>query len=52
VGTVLFVNSEVGGIRLEDTLRSIWLFYLVFISVIALLTYLPSTTLFLPSLFN
>ena len=52
VGTVLFVSCAVGGIRIEDTLRSIWPFYLVFIAVLALVTYLPSTTLFLPSLFN
>ena len=52
VGTVLFVTCAVGGIRIEDTLRSIWPFYLVFIAVLALVTFLPSTTLFLPSLFN
>jgi len=52
VGTVLFVTCAIGGIRIEDTLRSIWPFYLVFIAVLALVTYLPSTTLFLPSLFN
>ena len=52
VGTVLFVTCAVGGIRIEDTLRSIWPFYLVIIAVLALVTYLPSTTLFLPSLFN
>lgn len=52
VGTVLFVTCAVGGIRIEDTLRSIWPFYLVFIAVLALVTYLPSMTLFLPSLFN
>lgn len=52
VGTVLFVSCAVGGIRIEDTLRSIWPFYLVFIAVLALVTYFPSTTLFLPNLFN
>jgi tripartite ATP-independent transporter DctM subunit len=52
VGTVLFVTCAVGGIRIEDTLRSIWPFYIVFIAVLALVTYLPSTTLFLPSLVN
>lgn len=52
VGTVLFVTCAVGGIRIEDTLRSIWPFYLVFIAVLALVTYLPSTTLFLPTLFT
>jgi len=52
VGTVLFVACAVGGIRIEDTLRSILPFYLVFLVVLALVTYLPSTTLLLPSLFG
>ena len=52
VGTVLFVSCAVGGIRIEDTLRSIWPFYLAFLVVLALVTYLPATTLFLPTYFN
>jgi len=52
VGSVLFVGCAVGGIRIEDTLRSIWPFYLAFLIVLALVTYLPATTLFLPGLFN
>ena len=52
VGTALFVVCALGGIRIEDTLRSIWPFYLIFIAVLALVTYLLSTTLFLPGLFN
>ena len=52
VGAVLFVGCAVGGIRIEDTLKSIWPFYLVFIAVLALVTYWPQTTLFLPGLFS
>jgi len=52
VGTTLFVICALGGIRIEDTFRSIWPFYLIFIAVLALVTYLLSTTLFLPGLFN
>lgn len=52
VGTVLFVSCAVGGIRIEDTLRSIWPFYLAFLVVLAFVTYLPATTLFLPTYFN
>lgn len=52
VGSVLFVGCAVGGIRIEDTLRSIWPFYLAFLIVLALVTYLPATTLFLPGLFH
>ena len=52
VGNVLFISCAVGGIKIEDTLRSIWPFYIVFLAVLALVTYLPSTTLLLPSLFG
>jgi len=52
VGSVLFVSCAVGDIRIEDTLRSIWPFYLAFLFVLALVTYLPATTLLLPELFN
>lgn len=52
VGSVLFVGCAVGGIRIEDTLRSIWPFYLAFIVVLGLVTYFPFTTLFLPELFK
>ena len=52
VGSVLFVSCAVGGIRIEDTLRSIWPFYCAFIMVLILVTYFPATTLFLPGLFN
>ncbi len=51
VGSVLFVSCAIGGIRIEDTLRSIWPFYFAFIFVLALVTYLPATTLWLPSFF-
>ena len=52
VGSVLFVGCAIGGIRIEDTFRSIWPFYLAFLAVLALVTYLPGTTLLLPSYFR
>lgn len=52
VGSVLFVGCAVGGIRIEDTIRTIWPFYLAFVFVLALVTYWPATTLFLPGLFS
>jgi tripartite ATP-independent transporter DctM subunit len=52
IGSVLFVGCAVGGIRIEDTLRSIWPFYLAFLVVLALVTYVPDMTLFLPNLFE
>lgn len=52
VGSVLFVGCAIGGIRIEDTFRSIWPFYLAFLAVLALVTYLPGTTLLLPNYFR
>jgi len=52
VGSVLFVGCAIGGIRIEDTIKSIWPFYLAFVVVLALVTYVPATTLFLPGLFE
>jgi len=52
VGSVLFVGCAVGSIRIEDTIRTIWPFYLAFVFVLALVTYVPATTLFLPGLFS
>jgi TRAP-type C4-dicarboxylate transport system permease large subunit len=51
IGSVLFVGCAVGGIRIEDTIRSIWPFYLAFLVVLALVTYVPGTTLSLPNIF-
>lgn len=52
VGSVLFVGCAIGDIRIEDTFRSIWPFYLAFLAVLALVTYLPGTTLLLPGYFR
>jgi tripartite ATP-independent transporter DctM subunit len=52
VGSVLFVGCAIGGIRIEDTLRAIWPFYLAFLIMLAFVTYVPATTLFLPAFFN
>jgi tripartite ATP-independent transporter DctM subunit len=47
VGTALFVGCSVGGIRIEDTLRSIAPFYLPFLLVLLAVTFIPSLSLFL-----
>ena len=52
VGSVLFVGCAVGGIRIEDTIRTIWPFYVAFIVVLGLVTYIPATTSLLESLLN
>ena len=52
VGSVLFVSCAVGKTKIEDTVKSIWPFYLAFLLVLLLVTYIPSVTLFLPELFG
>ncbi|GAW36378.1 sialic acid TRAP transporter permease protein SiaT [Roseovarius sp. A-2] len=50
VGTCLFVGCAVGRIRIEETLRTIWPFYLAILAALVLVTYVPAVSLFLPSL--
>lgn len=50
VGSVLFVASAVGKIRIEDTVRTIWPFYLALLVALAAVTYLPAISLWLPGL--
>ena len=52
VGSVLFVGCAIGKIRIEDTAKTIWPFYLAFLVVLGLVTYWPATTLSLPGLFE
>ncbi|MEH6831085.1 TRAP transporter large permease [Sulfitobacter sp.] len=50
VGTCLFVGCAVGRIKIEETLRTIWPFYLAILMALILVTYVPAVSLFLPSL--
>ncbi|MBT0958878.1 TRAP transporter large permease [Alphaproteobacteria bacterium KMM 3653] len=50
VGTCLFVGCAVGRIRIEETLKTIWPFYLAILAALILITYVPAVSLFLPSL--
>ncbi|WP_353474551.1 TRAP transporter large permease [Salipiger sp. H15] len=50
VGTCLFVGCAVGRIKLEEALRTIWPFYLAILVALLLVTYVPATSLWLPSL--
>jgi len=47
VGTVLFVASAVGKIRMEDTVKSMRPFYLALIACLILVTYIPQISLLL-----
>jgi tripartite ATP-independent transporter DctM subunit len=48
VGATLFVGCAVGKVRMEDVMREIWPFYGVMLLVLALVTYVPAISLWLP----
>jgi tripartite ATP-independent transporter DctM subunit len=50
VGTVLFVGSSIGGIRIEETAKAMVPFYLVMIVVLMLLTFVPAFSMTIPNL--
>ena len=50
VGSVLFVGSAVGNVRIEDAIRGLWPFYLAFIAMLGVVTYLPAVSMTLPGL--
>lgn len=50
VGTTLFVGVKVGGVRLEDVIKQLLPFFAVIIAVLMLVTYVPTLSLWLPSL--
>ncbi|MEP1765611.1 MAG: TRAP transporter large permease [Sulfitobacter sp.] len=52
VGTCLFVGCAVGRIKIEETLKTIWPFYLAILAALILVTYVPAVSLFLPSLLD
>ncbi|MCI5044317.1 MAG: TRAP transporter large permease [Aquisalinus sp.] len=47
VGTVLFVASAVGKIRVEDTVKSMWPFYIALLICLLIVTYIPQVSLIL-----
>jgi len=47
VGTVLFVGAAVGKIRVEDTVKTMWPFYLALIICLLVITYVPAISLLL-----
>lgn len=50
VGSVLFVGCAVAKIRIEDTVKSIWPFYLALLAAVLLVTYIPAVSMTLPEL--
>lgn len=52
VGAVQFVACAVGNISVWESMRSIWPFYGAGLVVLALVTYIPAISLWLPSVFK
>lgn len=50
VGSCLFVGCAVGGVKLEEAVKTIWPFYLAILVALMLITFVPSISLFLPNL--
>ena len=50
VGSCLFVGCAVGGVRLEDAVKTIWPFYLAILIALMLVTFIPAISLTLPKL--
>jgi tripartite ATP-independent transporter DctM subunit len=50
VGTVLFVGSSLGGIRIEETAKAMVPFYIVMVVVLVLLTFVPAFSMTIPNI--
>lgn len=51
VGSVLFVGAAVGKISVEQTIKTIWPFYLALITALMLVTFIPALSMALPNMF-
>lgn len=52
VGACLFVGCAIGGIKIEEAVRTIWPFYLAIFVALMLVTYVPAVSLTLPRLMD
>jgi tripartite ATP-independent transporter DctM subunit len=50
VGSCLFVGCAIGGVKMEQVVRTIWPFYAAILIALALTTYIPSISLTIPHL--
>ncbi|MDR0576388.1 MAG: TRAP transporter large permease [Candidatus Accumulibacter sp.] len=50
VGTVLFVGSSIGGIKIEQTAKAMLPFYITMVVVLMLLTFVPAISMTVPNL--
>ena len=52
VGLCLFLSAEIAGISMESVARAVFPFFLLHLSVVALVSYVPEAVLFFPRLFG
>lgn len=52
VGTVLFVGCAIGGISISDGTKAMMPFFMAMMVVLLLITYIPQTVMWLPTLFK
>jgi tripartite ATP-independent transporter DctM subunit len=52
VGSVLFVSCAIGGISIEQTVRTMWPFYLALLVALGFVAYVPAVSLWIPGLAN
>jgi tripartite ATP-independent transporter DctM subunit len=50
VGSCLFVGCAVGGVRIEDAVKTIWPFYLAILIALMMICFIPAISLTLPAL--
>jgi tripartite ATP-independent transporter DctM subunit len=50
VGSCLFVGCAVGGVRLEEAVKTMWPFYLAILAALIAVTFIPAISLTLPGL--
>jgi len=51
VGTSLFVSCRIANVRMEDTLKDLFFYFVVGMIVVIIIAFIPSLSLWLPSLF-
>ncbi|EAU39748.1 DedA family protein [Fulvimarina pelagi HTCC2506] len=52
VGACLFVGCVIGGVKIEQAVKTIWPFYLAILVALMLTTYVPAISMALPNLFQ
>ena len=52
VGSVLFVSCAIGGIPIEQTVRTMWPFYIALLVALGFVAYIPALSLWIPGLVN